>query len=213
MWCCILLSAGTLISERKVSMSIYLPKQIVQLNPTFDSPLFFLAGPVRGGGDWQADMSESIFDQEPSALIVCPTRWSEKHRLSHYFHQPFSDAENRQLVYERHYIKQAGLEKNVNGCVILWFGLESEEHPHDGPEPYAMDTRRETGKLTAFAEVLLWFPELREKMDVRLVVGGDPNFHGLEVILFELSEAFGQSFPFYETMEDVVTNALRIARQ
>lgn len=32
---------------------IYLPKQIVPLKPTVESPLFFLAGPIRGGGDWQ----------------------------------------------------------------------------------------------------------------------------------------------------------------
>ncbi len=184
-------------------MTIYVPKQIVPLTPTVQSPLFFLAGPIRGGGDWQSNMAEEIQNQEPSALITCPSRWNSEHRLASNFHKPFSKAKNRQLVWERHYLKQAGLEPDVPGCVIFWFGLESREQPHPGPEPYAMDTRREIGKFTAYAET----------MNVRIVVGGDRNFHGLDVILFELSEAFGHHIPFYETMEEVAGKALLISRR
>lgn len=184
-------------------MPIYIPKQIVPLTPTIDSPLFFLAGPIRGGGDWQALMADHILGREPSALIACPSRWDNKHWLAEQFHQPFSQADNRQLVWERHYLKQAGLEPNVPGCIIFWLGLESTDHPHPGPEPYAMDTRREIGKFTAFAEM----------MNVRMVVGGDRRFHGLDVILFELSEAVGKPFPFYETMAEVADHAILTARQ
>jgi hypothetical protein len=184
-------------------MTIYIPKQIVPLSPTRESPLLFLAGPIRGSGDWQADMAETILELEPSVLIACPSRWEGEHRLAAHFHQPFSQADNRQLVWERHYLKQAGLDTGVPGCIIFWLGLESTTNPHPGPEPYAMDTRREIGKFTAFAEM----------MPVRLVVGGNRGFHGLDVILFELSEAFGRPCPFYETMEAVAENALRVARQ
>jgi len=184
-------------------MTIYVPKQIVPLSPTLESPLLFLAGPIRGGGDWQADMAEVILNRETSTLIACPSRWNSEHRLATHFHQPFSKADNRQLVWERHYLRQAGLESGVPGCIIFWLGLESTSHPHPGPEPFAMDTRREIGKFTAFAEM----------MDVRMVVGGNRGFHGLDVILFELSEAFGNPFPFYETMEEVAEHALLVARQ
>ena len=184
-------------------MPIYVPKQIVPLSPTTESPLLFLAGPIRGGGDWQAQMAESILDKASSALIACPSRWDDSHRLAHHFHQPFSQADNRQLVWERHYLKQAGLEPNVPGCIIFWLGLESADAPHPGPEPYAMDTRREIGKFTAFAEM----------MDVRIVVAGDRRFHGLDVILFELSEAVGRSFPFYETMAEAADHAILTAQR
>ena len=184
-------------------MPIYVPKRIVPLKPTIESPLLFLAGPIRGGGDWQSDMAEQILKQEPSANIACPSRWGGTHRLVRHFHQPFSQADNRQLVWERHYLKQAGIEQSVPGCIIFWLGRESTAKPHPGPEPYAMDTRREIGKFTAFAEM----------MNVRMVVGGDRSFHGLDVILFELSEAYGKPFLFYETMADVATNALLAARQ
>ena len=184
-------------------MPIYVPKVIVPITPTLESPLVFLAGPIRGAGDWQADMAEQVFAEAPSAHIACPSRWESTHHLAHHFYQPFSRAPNRQLVWERHYLKQAGLEPNVPGCVLFWLGLESVDDPHPGPEPYAMDTRREIGKFTAFAEM----------MDVRVVVGGDRRFHGLDVILFELGEAIGRPFPFYENMAEVAENAILTARR
>lgn len=184
-------------------MPIYVPKQIVPLTPTVDSPLFFLAGPIRGGGDWQSHMAEHIMSRVPSALIACPSRWDNTHRLAQHFYKPFSQADNRQLVWERHYLKQAGLEEGIPGCVIFWLGLESTKHPHPGPEPYAMDTRREIGKFTTYAETI----------NVRMVVGGNRGFHGLDVILFELSEAARKPFPFYETMAEVADHAAQTARQ
>lgn len=188
-------------------MPIYVPKTIVPLTPSGESPLFFLAGPIRGGGDWQAGMAETIIHLMPNALIACPSRWTADHRLSRHFHQPFSTAPNRQLVWERHYLKQAGLDPNVIGCIIFWIGLESTSHPHPGPEPYAMDTRREIGKFTAYLEVLQEFPELRDRLDTRVVVGGHPDFYGLNVIMDEFQNATGKDIPFFTTMEDVVYGA------
>jgi len=181
-------------------MPIYVPKQIIAICPTVGAPLFFLAGPIHGGDDWQSYMAEHILRRKPSAHIACPSRWDSSHRLARHFHQPFSEAANRQLVWERHYLKQAGFDPNVPGCVVFWLCLESSMNPHPGPEPYAMDTRREIGKFTAYAEMM--------NGQVRVVVGGDRRFYGLDVILFELSEAFGTVFPFCETMEEVVERAL-----
>lgn len=50
-------------------MPIYVPKQITPLSPTKNSPLLFLAGPIRGGGDWQADMAETIPESKTRAGI------------------------------------------------------------------------------------------------------------------------------------------------
>lgn len=182
-------------------MPIYVPKAIVPIAPTNESPLLFLAGPIRGGGDWQSYMAKRILSQAPSAHIACPCRWDATHELAPHFHKPFSK-EGRQLVWERHYLQQAGLDQDTPGCIIFWLGLESTTHPHPGPEPYAMDTRRELGKFTAFAEMT----------GVRLVLGGSRDFYGLESILFELSEAIERPFPFYESMAEVADHAVRTAR-
>lgn len=193
-------------------MTIYLPKKIVPLFPTRSHPLFFLAGPIRGGGDWQADMAEFIIAGESGAYIACPSRWTGGHRLKDHFYQPFSQADTRQLVWERHYLKQAGLMPKVPGCVIVWLGLEDKRNPHPGPEPYAMDTRREIGKFTAYLEVLRDFPELHGRLDIRVVVGGHPDFYGLDVIMDELSNAMNRQLLFYTDMMDVVRDAILTAR-
>lgn len=183
-------------------MTIFLPKKIVELEPTKSSPLFFLAGPIRGGGDWQAYVAESIIEVNSNALIACPSRWTKEHRLAKYFHKPFSQAENRQLVWERHYLKQAGLQNAVPGCVVFCLPPESHVSPHPGPEPYAMDTRREIGKFTAYAELL---------PDVRMVISGSPGFHGLDVIMYELAQAFGRKLEFHLNMRSLIDAAYATA--
>lgn len=180
---------------------IILPKKIIDFYTSSHSPLLFLAGPIRGGGDWQADMAEKIMLRAKYATVACPARWSADHRLAEHFHQPFSDAENRQLVWERHYLKKAGVTPNAAGCVIFWLGLESKTQPHPGPEPYAMDTRREIGKFTGLAE----------RGRVRMVVGGHSDFYGLDVILYELRSALGRSFKFHEDMNTLVDAAIAMA--
>ena len=85
------------------------------------------------------------------------------------------------------------------GCLIFWLGLENRDDPHPGPEPYAMDTRRELGKFTA----------LRDRLKARVVLGGDRQFYGLDVILNEFAYADGvEKFPFYESMSELVTAAI-----
>ena len=117
---------------------------------------------------------------------------------------PFGPAENRQLVWERHYMELAalGFEKctPVPGCLIFWLGLEDENNPHPGPEPYAMDTRRELGKYTAFMQT----------HGARVVIGGSRQFYGLDVILNEFADAAGvEEFPFCEDMESLADAAFK----
>ena len=183
-------------------MPIYLPKRIVQMTPTMEAPLFFIAGPVRGGGDWQREFIRAIIARSPTANIACPCRWGADHPLHHYFHEPFSQAPNRQLHWERHYMEQAAIRYGP-GCVIFDLQLESKQSPHPGPEPYAMDTRRELGKFTALLKL----------KRARMVVGGHPDFHGLSVIRDELDEAYGKPFPFYTNAEDLVSADFVAAQQ
>ncbi len=178
-------------------VTIIVPKVIVPVD--LDQPLIFLAGPIRGGGDWQCSMANQIIDHDASVQIACPSRWDAAHPLSHYFHHPFTEAPNRQLHWERHYLKLASMHEEQLGCVLFWLGLESKEDPHPGPEPYAMDTRREIGKFTVYLEL----------KQARVVVGGHPDFYGLSVIKDELDDAAGRELPFYTSMEDLSIAALR----
>lgn len=189
-------------------MTILVPKQIIPVQPTIEAPLFFLAGPIRGGGDWQHQMALELMRQCPKANIACPSRWTAEHPLAEHFVQPFSQAPNRQLVWERHYMEQAAIgdyksDYTTPGCLIFWLPLESKSDPHPGPEPYAMDTRRELGKFTA----------LYGWAGARVVLGGDRQFYGLDVILNEFADVSGtDTFPYYETMSELVEAALSESR-
>lgn len=179
--------------------TIIVPKIIEPVDQT--RPLIFLAGPIRGGGDWQRSMAEILISLEPTVQIACPCRWTGTHPLSRYFIRPFSNAPNRQLHWERHYMQSAGLNLSQPGCVLFWLGLEDELYPHPGPEPYAMDTRRELGKFTVYSEMF----------GADVVVGGSRDFHGLSVIIDEFKYATNKRFLYYETMESLANAALEAA--
>lgn len=95
----------------------------------------------------------------------------------------------------------AGLREEQRGCVLFNLELEDAVNPHPGPGPYAMDTRRELGKWTAFLKLL----------GARIVVGGSESFFGLSVIRDELDDAAGGSFPFYSEMSKLSSAALQCA--
>ncbi len=189
---------------------IIVPKVIEGVD--VNKPLIFLAGPIRGGGDWQTEMANILVEQCADVQVACPARWTDKHPLSRYFLRSFSDAPNRQLHWERHYMDRAALDHIQLGTVLFWLGLEDVNSPHPGPEPYAMDTRREIGKFTGYKKLLRQNPDYDERItfkggqkirrlnrvhDCRMVVGGDENFYGLSVIKDELNDAEGKEFPFY----------------
>ncbi|PJC56200.1 hypothetical protein CO026_01655 [Candidatus Kaiserbacteria bacterium CG_4_9_14_0_2_um_filter_41_32] len=184
--------------------NIILPKKIVPITTTPERPLFFLAGPIRGGGDWQHAMAWELLQRVKDVQIACPSRWTAEHPLHEYFYEPFSQAPNRQLHWERHYMEQSSGLRGGHGCLIFWLPLESKESPHPGPEPYAMDTRREIGKYTAFMQT----------HGANLVVGGDKAFFGLSVILDELADAAGaDTFEFHEDMGDLADAAIKVAQR
>ena len=63
-------------------MKILLPKTLLEETEEFLSlPLFFLAGPILGGGDWHARMSEILTQKAGDCIIVNPSRYSEDHSL------------------------------------------------------------------------------------------------------------------------------------
>ncbi len=178
---------------------------------TFLRPLFFLRGPVQGGGDWQTAMAKLLFKHEASIDVTCQHSAST-HLVAQFFTSNNQD-EPLQVLWEKHYPRVPPCEIFKVGCAIYWLPLESETKPHPGPEPYAMDTRRELGKLTAYLEVVKSFPSLYRQFPTKFVIGGHRGFYGLSAILDELSGALGKEVPFYEDMETCVQHAIVAARQ
>lgn len=167
-------------------------------------PLIFLGGPIRGGGDWQHQMCLALHDQPciENCVIACPCRWDKwegGHPLAEHFLEGRENFFTDQLDWEEHYLALAGTHKNP-GCIIFWLGCESEQYPHPGPEPYAMDTRRELGE---------W--KMRMKLqNGRVVIGADRRFYGLSQIHRSFSRELGYDLPLYETIEATAKAAAKM---
>lgn len=161
-------------------------------------PLFFLAGPVRGGGDWQKDMA--LILQELTSgycTVAVPCRWDETHPLKKYFVVGPDDHFERQLNWERHFLAEAGLTRK-HGCVLFWLGVESAEDPHPGPEPYSMDTRGELAE---------WRMRIKFQ-NARVVVGAEDEYFGLSQIKRNYSLELGYDFPILTNMEETAHAAV-----
>lgn len=190
-------------------MSVLLPKE--RVDDWGGVPLFFFAGPVRGGGDWQLAMYQALYNVSRGAFCAAvPMRYRTMEPPHPLIREVVKVAEStttfpRQLAWERHYLRLAAeYGPSRPGCLVFWLGLESVQYPHPGPEPYAMDTRRELGEWSARLELLG-----RER--VRIVIGADPAFHGLDQIKRVFSEAIDGDFPIHASMEDTALAAYRAA--
>ena len=147
-------------------MKLLLPQ--THVNIEHDDVVFFLAGPIKGAGDWQKQACIFLSEKVPNAYIVCPSRYKPDHEL--YQHRMKGD-ENRfesQTEWERHYIHIAAIQ----GCLIFWLPVESIENPRkDGN--YARETRGELGE---------WRGRLIYEESFSVVVGVEDGFPGLERI-------------------------------
>lgn len=187
-------------------MKIITPKHYITNEELAGRTVFFLAGPVRGGGDWQAQMCLKFLELESSSdefICVCPCRWEKTHALATYFLSGDENHFERQLDMERHYLKRAGINEaqTQKGCVVFNLELESKENPHPDPEPYAMDTR---------GEIAEW--RMRMKFEsARVVVGGHPDFFGLSQIQRNFTKELGYEFPIYQSMDEIARAAIEMS--
>jgi hypothetical protein len=170
-----------------------------------DQFLLFAAGPVRGGGNWQAEpLCEALerYHRGASAIVAAPCRWTKANVLNARFMPGPQEEFRRQLNWERYYLELAGCrDRGVRGCILFWLPRESRVFPHPGPEPYGMDTRGELGE---------WRWRMKTE-HARVVVGADPEFHGLSQIQRNFSLALGYNFPIFPTLEKTVEAAIGIA--
>lgn len=164
-----------------------------------DVPVYFLAGPIRGGGDWQARMCDALLTFSRSDFVVaCPCRWDASHRLAQYFVRQPCESFDRQLAWEQRYLTMAG-RGAYGGCVIFWLGEEDKRNPHPGPEPYAMDTRGELGE---------WRMRMKHE-GARVVLGAEHAFHGLSQIRRNFDHVMGCEVRFHNTIESTARAAIQ----
>lgn len=180
-------------------MKILTPKSFYKPDPEY-GPLFFLAGPVRGGDDWQKKCCEEIEKLIPNFYAAIPYYHNageifpllEKGEASNSDEIVFA----RQLDWERYYLEYAA----KHGCIIFWLPEESKTNPRGpGEGAYATDTRGEIGR---------WSVELKYNPTYRVVVGAEPGFPSVSQI--ERNFGFDQSkeVRFPGTLTETVREAV-----
>ena len=159
-------------------------------------PLFFLAGPIAGGDDWQQKMSEMLVARVGNCIIANPCRYGPGHPQYQFRFQGNAEFE-AQTLWERYYLRQAALEWPT-GCIVGWCPAESKTHSRNDGNPYAMDSRGEIGE---------WRTHLMYDRRVRFVLGAEPEFPGLRTIKRNFADAVGPHFEIFGTMTEVECRA------
>ena len=168
-------------------------------------PLFFLAGPLGGGSDWQSDMCAALLQCVPAGFTAVLPYGLEDRPATDPAHAAFpltalpAEAYTaRQLPWERVYMDAAagaapppGSSTLCRGCLVFWLPEESASHPkRPGHGPYAQDTRGELGE---------WRGRLMSNRSLRVVVGGEEGFRGFDTVRRNFKLALGDAFPVYDT--------------
>jgi hypothetical protein len=186
-------------------MHLILPKTdpVMDIQRYRNMPMFFLAGPILGGGDWHLPMSQLLMGRFNKLIVVNPSRYTPAHQLYPYRMGGAEDGFQHQTHWERYYLEQAA-EKWPTGCIIFWLACESKSSPRTDGQPYAMDTRGEIGE---------WRGRLMYTRHQRIVMGAEKDFPGLRQIKRNFELALGSSFPIHDTMEEVVERAAQFVHR
>ncbi len=189
------------ILSKEAIVHLILPKMWPDLESFRHLPLFFLAGPCSGGGDWHKDLANLLLGHVGDCIIVNPS-WDYDERHPHYKYRMVCVRYfEHSLDFEIFYLDQAA-EFWDRGSIIFWLACESKERPRDDGEHYARDTRGEVGE---------WRGYLRCKPHARVVMGAEEGFSGLSVIERNF-KARVPGFKIHRTMEDVVKAAAKYAQ-
>ncbi len=170
--------------------TLILPKNRVNIA---GKTVFFLAGPIKGGGDWQKKAIELLNQALPDAYVVCPKRYNAALGISddESVCKPFE----RQTYWERYYLKIASQQ----GCVIFWLPEEDTVEPRNDGSPYGRDSYGEIGE---------WRATLKYVPGTQLVLGAEPNFPGLEQIIMNFRQMINPNFSNYVSLEETIQAAV-----
>ena len=114
-------------------------------------PLVFLAGPIQGAPDWQADAIRWFAEHAPAIHVASPRRLDRSRQFDY----------AAQVEWETHFLRLAA----ADGVILFWLAREAEIVPG---RVYAQTTRFELAE---------W--KVRHERDgVRLAVGIEEGFSG-----------------------------------
>lgn len=174
-------------------IKILVPKehnpQMVQM------PTYFLAGPVKGGGNWQFKAIQELQKHLQDFYVAVPFRILPGEPFYEFVDKGTGEDFPRQTLWERHFLSEA----SQFGSIIFWLPCEDRSNPRPGGD-YARDTRGELGE---------WRGRMIGDSRLKVVVGAEAGFPGLSQIKANFDDALGEDFVIYPTLEDTVKMAVQ----
>ena len=174
--------------------------------------VYFLAGPIGGGGGWQTRAIELLYDKDPRAYIVCPCTYNGRPEFWEFSNSlPDSDHTDRTL-WERWWLEQS----SWYGSIIFWLPGEDLQNPRIGGQ-YARDTRGEIGRWSTRSafQIFAYTRSERPHSNPRLnmIVGADETFPGLSTIKKNLEYDHKGEYPVCPTLEETIIQAVRLGKK
>lgn len=181
-------------------MNVILPTTYVRPRDIVE-PLFYLAGPIRGGGDWQYQGYQELASRLPQFTVAIPSRYESGHPLHSQQLSGLAGIFERQTLWERNYMESAA----VSGCLIFWLPNESKAAPREDGH-YGRDTLGELGE---------WRGRLmsnNRSATLSVVIGAESEFPGLSQIITNYVAGLG-GFHFYDTLSATIEAAIAQAKK
>lgn len=196
-------------------VKLVLPKTLIDLNEVADI-VFFLAGPIKGAGDWQKEVIKVLqkhvdrLDCRGSVYVICPSEYQSTHELYPLRVTGIPDGsytEEQKMItrsrtdWERHYLEVA----SRLGCIVFWLGQEDKNNPRKKEDgPYARDTYGELGEWRA----RIFYEREHNNTQINLVLGAHPDFPGLTQIERNFKRMVDEDFQISSSIDGTIKRAL-----
>jgi hypothetical protein len=143
------------MKERFYAPTAYIPENLRK------APMIFLAGPIQGTGDWQAEARKLIHVRKPEVIVASPRRT----------YLPGEFDYGKQVDWETYHLRRTA----ENGVILFWLAQEEEHVP---ARAYAQTSRFELAE---------W--KMRHERDgTKIVVGIAKGFSGERYIRRRFSQ-------------------------
>jgi hypothetical protein len=152
--------------------------------PEVAGPLVFLAGPIQGAPNWQAEAIRRLGGLDPAIHVANPRR----------DYLPGEFVYDQQVDWETHHLRRAG----AAGVILFWL---ADEAAHDCGRAYAQTTRFELAE---------W--KVRHERDgANLVIGLGPRFTGAKYIRRRFAQDCPR-VPLCATLDEACRHAAALCR-
>jgi hypothetical protein len=182
----------------KLKRYLILPKSKIPLKK---QKLFYLAGPVEGGGGWQKKAISILRKDFPEAYFAFRCPFNEMRRLRRFALKGEEEQYSSEAEWRRDQMEFAAM----SGCLMFWLGPQDKEEEADFTKiPYG---------LIASREEAVWAFRLFYNNKLRVVIGVHHSFPGHDEIVENLLDLFGANFHVYNRLPDLLEAAALRAKK